>query len=201
MTQATKRIALYLRRSTQEQNLERQERDLREFAARCGHEVVSVVSETASGAKNDRKERAKVIELARKREIDAVLVTELSRWGRSTSDLIATVEQLAAWGISLICQTGMDFDLSTPQGKLMLTMMSGVSQFERDLLRERTMSGLENAKAKGKVLGRPEGFNPSDKYADKVLKHLSEGRTVRWISHEMQISTTTIQAIKKRRAS
>ncbi len=203
MTQQSniKRVAIYCRVSTTDQDTARQERDLKAFADRAGYQVVQIFHETASGAKNDRAQRANVIELARGRHIDAVLVTELTRWGRSTVDLLSTLQKLADWNVSVIAQTGMDFDLSTAQGKLMLTLMAGISQFERDLLRERTMSGLAAAKAKGKKLGRQVGQNPSDKYAKKVLHYLADGKTVRWIAEELHISTTTVQAVKRRAAT
>jgi len=202
MTQPNKkRVAIYCRVSTADQNTDRQERDLKAFAKRAGHQVVQIFLETGSGAKNDRVQRAKVIELARGRHIDAILVTELTRWGRSTPDLLSTLEKLADWNVSVIAQTGFDFDLSTAQGKLMLTLMAGIAQFERDLLRERTLSGLAAARARGQKLGRQVGQNPSDKYAKKVLKYLADDKTVRWIAEELHISTTTVQAIKKRAAA
>jgi DNA invertase Pin-like site-specific DNA recombinase len=77
-------VAIYCRVSTDDQSCERQEGDL---AKRAGHRIVGVYKETASGAKNDRVERKKVMALARAREIDVILVTELSRWGRSTRTL------------------------------------------------------------------------------------------------------------------
>ena len=193
-----KRAAIYCRVSTDDQNCGRQERDLRAFADRAGYEVSHVVVETASGAKNDRKERAKVLKLAQRRDIDVVLVTELSRWGRSTTDLLETLNRLASFNVSVIAQTGMTFDLSSAQGKLMLGVMASLAEFERDLLRERVKSGLSAAKAKGVKLGRQVGQNPSDKYSTAVLKHLSQGRSYRWISHEMQISKTTVAAIAHR---
>src|SRR5262245_3511959 len=83
-------VAIYYRVSTDDQSCARQERDLRAFARRAGHRIVAAFKETASGAKNDRVERKKVMALAQAREIDAILVTELSRWGRSTQDLVQT---------------------------------------------------------------------------------------------------------------
>ena len=80
-------VAIYCRVSTDDQCCERQERDLRTFAKRAGHRIVGVYKETASGTKNDRVERKKVMALARAREIDVILVTELSRWGRSARTL------------------------------------------------------------------------------------------------------------------
>ena len=85
------RAVLYCRVSTADQSCERQERDLLAFAARSDYEVIGVFKETGSGAKLDRAERKKVMALAQARRIDTILVTELSRWGRSTLDLLETL--------------------------------------------------------------------------------------------------------------
>jgi Resolvase, N terminal domain len=111
------RAVLYCRVSTADQSCARQERDLTAFAARAGYEVVGVFKETGSGAKLDRAERKKAVALAQRREIDAVLVTELSRWGRSTLDLLHTLRELEARGVSVIAMNGLTFDLSTPHGQ------------------------------------------------------------------------------------
>jgi putative DNA-invertase from lambdoid prophage Rac len=140
-------VAIYCRVSTDDQSCERQERDLQAFARRAGHRVVGIFKETASGARNDRAERRKVMELARARQIDAIVVTELSRWGRSTQDLVQTLDDLHSWKVSVLAQTGLSFDLSTASGKLMRTIMAGLAEFERDLIRERVKSGLASAKA------------------------------------------------------
>ena len=125
------RAALYCRVSTADQSCERQERDLTAFAQRAGYAVVGIYKETGSGARMDRVERRKVIALAQRREIDAVLVTELSRWGRSTVDLLHTLEDLQAWRVSVIALNGFAFDLSTAAGRMMATVIAGVAQFER----------------------------------------------------------------------
>jgi DNA invertase Pin-like site-specific DNA recombinase len=130
-------VAIYCRVSTDDQSCERQERDLCGYANRAGHIIVGVFKETASGARNDRVERAKVMALAQARKIDAILVTELSRWGRSTQDLVQTLDDLHGWKVSVLAQTGLSFDLSTSTGKLMRTIMAGLAEFERDLIRER----------------------------------------------------------------
>jgi putative DNA-invertase from lambdoid prophage Rac len=83
--------AIYCRVSTADQSCERQERDLTAFAARAGYEVIGIFKETDSGVRLDRTERRKVLALVQRRDIDAVLVTELSRWGRSTVDLLASL--------------------------------------------------------------------------------------------------------------
>ncbi|WP_243643723.1 recombinase family protein, partial [Klebsiella pneumoniae] len=87
------RAAIYCRVSTADQSCERQEFDLRAFAGRAGYDVVGIFKETGSGTKLDRAERKKVLALAQSRQIDAILVTELSRWGRSTLDLLNTLRE------------------------------------------------------------------------------------------------------------
>src|SRR5262249_23286403 len=126
--QMGQRVAIYCRVSTDDQSCERQERDLRAFAKRAGHKVVAIFKETASGADDAPPERNKVMQLAQAREIDAILVTELSRWGRSTQDLVKTLDDLHAWRVSVLAQTGLSFDLSTPSGKLMRTIMAGLAE-------------------------------------------------------------------------
>ncbi|HKM74153.1 MAG TPA: recombinase family protein, partial [Stellaceae bacterium] len=159
------RAALYCRVSTADQSCDRQERDLRAFAKRSGFEIVGVYKEKASGAKTDRIERKKVMALAQAREIDAILVTELSRWGRSTIDLVQTLQSLQAWDVSVFAVTGLQFDLSTPHGKMIASVMAALAEFERDLIRERIKSGIAAAKARGKRLGRQPGQRPSDRKA------------------------------------
>ena len=89
-----------------------------------------------------RPERAKVLASARGREIDAILVTELSRWGRRTQDLVQTLDDLHGWKVSVLTQTGLSFDLSTASGKLMRTIMASLAEFERDLIRELVRSNI-----------------------------------------------------------
>ena len=194
-------VAIYCRVSTDDQSCERQERDLRAFAKRAGHKIVAVFTETASGAKNDRVERKKVMALAQAREIDAILVSELSRWGRSTQDLVQTLDDLHSWKVSVLAQTGLSFDLSTASGKLMRTIMAGLAEFERDLIRERVKSGIAAAKARGVVLGRQEGQRPSDKKAEKVLKLHNEGLSYRLIGRNLGLSKNTVMNIIRRQAA
>jgi DNA invertase Pin-like site-specific DNA recombinase len=136
------RVAIYCRVSTDDQSCERQERDLRALAERAGHEVVGVYMEKASGACNDRQERKKVIAMVQARQIDAVLVTEISRWGRSTKDLFETLDELHDRGVSVLPSNGQSFDISSANGRLMRTIISALAEFERGLIKERVKSGL-----------------------------------------------------------
>jgi DNA invertase Pin-like site-specific DNA recombinase len=189
-------VAVYCRVSTDDQSCERQERDLRTFARRADHQVVTVFKETASGAEDDRPERKKVMRLAQAREIDAILVTKLSRWGRSTQDLAKTLDDLHGWRVSVLAQTGLSFDLGTATGKLMRTIMAGLAEFERDLIRERVKSGLAAAKARGVVLGRQIGQRPSDKKAKRVLALHREGLSYRRIGRN--VGKNTVMDIVRR---
>lgn len=108
------------------------------------------------------------------------MVTELSQWGRSTQDLLDTLSRLSAWKISVVAINGMTFELNTPHGCMMATMLAGISQFERDLLSERVKSGLAAAKARGKKLGRQLGQRPkSNRLAPKALEAIKEGKSYR----------------------
>ena len=194
------RAAIYCRVSTQDQSCERQERDLTAFATRASYEVVGVFKETGSGAKLDRAERKKVLALAQERAIDAVLVTELSRWGRGTLDLLHTLQELEARRVSVIAMSGLAFDLVTPHGRMMATVLASLAEFERELIRERVRSGMAAAKARGKRLGRQPGQRPkSDRLAPKVLALVAQGRSYRPIGRELGLSKNTVADIVRRK--
>jgi DNA invertase Pin-like site-specific DNA recombinase len=195
MVQSIKNVAIYARVSTQDQSCERQIAELTEYADRCGYTVVANFKEKASGAKNDRAERKKVIQLARQKKIDAVLVLELSRWGRSTEDLLATIRELAERQVALKALNGLDLDIHSAQGKLILTVMSGISEFERDLITERVNSGIAHAQKHGTKTGNPFGRPVFDR-AERVQRLLEQGLSVRAVAEKMQISKTTVMKVK-----
>jgi DNA invertase Pin-like site-specific DNA recombinase len=197
--QLVQRVAIYCRVSTTDQSCERQERDLLEYAALAGFEVVGVWKEKVSGVKYNRTERKVVMALAQSHSIDAILVTEMTRWGRSTIDLIETLQSLHSWHVSLIAQTGLQFDLSTPQGRLIAHLMASLAEFERDLVRERVRSGIAAAKARGQKLGRQQGQRvKADKLSPQVLQLVKSGYSYRKIAEKLNLSKTTVNDIVKR---
>jgi DNA invertase Pin-like site-specific DNA recombinase len=191
--------ALYCRVSTVDQTCARHERDLKPFAKNAGYKIVVVWKETGSGAKDDRADRKKIRALAQARKIDVVLVTELTRWGRSMLDLFHTPQDLQSWDVLLVAQTGLQFDLGTEQGKLIASLMAALAEFERDLLRERVGSGIAAAQKRGVVFGRRPGQRiKADRFAPKVLKLVGEGQSYREISHRRGLSKNTVLQIVKR---
>src|SRR5664280_1266247 len=136
----TFRAGLYARVSTHDQKtLPMQNRAMREYAARRGWTVVMQVKEVGSGAAQ-REAREKLLEAARRREIDGVLVWRLDRWGRSVTDLLATLQELEHLGVGFVSLTEA-LDLTTPAGRAMAGLLAVFAAFERAILRERTWAG------------------------------------------------------------
>jgi putative DNA-invertase from lambdoid prophage Rac len=148
------RAGLYARVSTQDQQtLPLQMRAVREYAATRGWTIVLQVKEVGSGV-SERELRQKLMEAARRREIDIVLVWRLDRWGRSLPDLVSTLEELNHLGVGFVSLTEA-LDLTTSTGRAMAGLLSVFAAFEHEILRERVRAGLEHARQNGKRLGRP----------------------------------------------
>jgi len=148
------RAGLYARVSTNEQQtLAMQNRVMREYSARRGWMIAMQVREVNSGAAR-RESREKLLEAARRREIDLVLVWRLDRWGRSVTDLLVIFQELEHLGVGFVSLTEA-LDLTTPAGRAMAGLLAIFAEFEREILRERTRAGLAHARENGKRLGRP----------------------------------------------
>lgn len=150
------RAVLYHRVSTLDQDQAGARNELRAAATARGMTVALEIEETGSGARNDRPGLAKLMHAAQRGDIDAVLVRHLDRFGRSALDLLANIQQLEDSGVRFIA-VAQSLDIK-PSGdamsKLILTVLSGVAAFERELIRERTILGLTKARQAGKLLGR-----------------------------------------------
>ncbi len=157
MAAAGKRGALYHRVSTVDQNPAAARKELRDAAKRYGLRVVLDVEETGSGANNDRPGLVRVMDAARRGQVDTVLVWKLDRFGRSSLDLLTNLRTLESSGTRFVSIThGIDI---RPGGeamsRLLLTLLSAVAEFERDLIVERTKLGIARAREEGKQIGRP----------------------------------------------
>src|SRR4051795_9684908 len=148
------RAGLYARVSTQDQQtLPMQNRAMREYAARRGWTIAMQVKEVGSGAVQ-RQRREELLEAARRREIDVVVVWRLDRWGRSVPDLVVTLRELTDLGIGFVSLTEA-LDLTTPTGRAMAGMLAVFAEFEREILRERVRAGIAQARKEGRPHGRP----------------------------------------------
>src|SRR5579859_2349306 len=143
------RAGLYARVSTiDQQTLPMQNRAMREYAGRRGWTIALQVHEVNSGAVQ-REARERLLEAARRREIDVVLVWRLDRWGRSVTDLLATLQELEHLGVGFV-SLNEALDLTTPAGRAMAGLLSVFAEFEREILREPTRAGLAQARLNSK---------------------------------------------------
>lgn len=148
------RVGIYARVSTlDQQTLPMQIRALRDYADKRGWAVAAQVKEVGSGV-SEREQRQQLIDAARRREIDVVLVWRLDRWGRSVADLVSTLQELTELGVGFVSLTEA-LDFTTPVGRAMAGLLAVFAAFERDILRERVRAGLDYARTFGKRLGRP----------------------------------------------
>ncbi len=182
------RVGIYARVSTREQSPESQLLDLRQFCAARGWEIVKeFVDVGISGAKDERPALRDLQEHAKRRLIDVVLVWRFDRFARSLKHLLNTLHELNELRIHFVSyQEGLD--TSTAQGRLTFSLVGAIAEFERELARERIMSGLRNARAKGSQLGRPN----AEFDLEKALQMHKEGRNLREIGAELNVSAATL---------
>jgi DNA invertase Pin-like site-specific DNA recombinase len=149
-----KRAALYVRVSTGEQHTEAQERALRDYVQRRGWSEHKIYRDKCTGASATRPGLDELLKDCRRRAIDVVVVWKFDRFARSLKNLISGLEFCRALGIDFVSVTEA-VDTSLPAGEMLFQMIGAVAQFERSLTAERVKSGLANARANGKILGRP----------------------------------------------
>jgi len=185
------RAGLYARVSTNDQQtLPMQTRALREYVARRGWTLAMQIREVGSGA-IERHAREQLMEAARRREIDVVLVWRLDRWGRSVTDLLATLQELEHLGVGFVSLTEA-LDLTTPAGHAMAGLLAIFAEFEREILRERTRAGLAHARQNGKQLGRPM---TAGLQATEIRKLYRAGVAKAEIARRLQIGRTSVRRI------
>lgn len=174
----------YARVSTKDQNLDLQLDALR------GEGCKKVYEEKASGAKSDRLQLIQMIEQLR--EGDTVIVWKLDRLGRSLRDLVRRVAEIQDKGAEFKSLHD-SIDTTTPQGKLTFHLFAALAEFERDIIAERTLAGLEAARARGRKGGRPKGLSKKAKDKAMISETLySQGKPVSEICDYLNISKSTL---------
>lgn len=191
------RVALYARVSTnKDQTVDNQLLALRDWAAGRGHTIVAEFKdEGISGAKGRDKRPGldAMLKAAVLGKLDMVAVTALDRLGRSLPHLITTVGELEALKVGLFVRD-LALDTSTPAGQLMFHVMGSLAQFERALIRERTLLGLDRARKQGKRLGRP---TVSDHKEQKIAALLKAGTSINRIMRLAGVAKSVVYRIKK----
>jgi len=188
---STPRVALYARVSTKNngQDPETQLIALREYAQARKFEVFGeYVDVGISGSKEKRPSLNRLMDHARRRRFDTVLVARFDRFARSTRHLVLALEEFNALGVDFISLSE-SVDTSTPMGKMVYTVIAAVAELERSLIRERVVMGLQRAKAQGKKLGRPRG---SAQDVDTIHRLRREGLSLLQIAKRLNTSKSSV---------
>ena len=180
-------VAIYCRVSTNQQDSDMQLSELRNYCQQKSWNIAhEYVDKGISGAKTSRPQLDRMMRDASEAKLDAVLVWKLDRFGRSLKHLLTSIEFLESFGVSFISFKDA-IDLSTPQGRLLFQLLAAMAEFERELIRERTRSGLANAKRKGVTLGRPS----LDIQPEQVRALKDSGATWNQVSETLSCSPAT----------
>jgi DNA invertase Pin-like site-specific DNA recombinase len=163
---------------------------MRAYVAQRNWTVVTEVRDVSSGALQ-RPRREQLLQAARRRQIDAVLVWRLDRWGRSVADLMVTLQELNELGVGFVSLTEA-FDLTTPTGRAMAGLLAVFAEFEREILRERVRAGIAQARQHGKPHGRPP---TARRKATQVRKLFVGGLSQSAIARQLAIGRTSVRRI------
>lgn len=185
-----KLVAIYARVSTDKQKVDMQLDELRQYVKRAGNKIYKeFIDEGFTGKNTQRPAFKEMMELARQRKFDVLLVWKLDRLSRSLKDLINTLDELGHFGIDFISHDN-QIDTTTSQGRLIFSVVGAVAEFERDIISERIKAGLKNARSKGKRLGRP----PVSPIIIKQAKELrAQGLSYRKIGKRLGISESMVR--------
>ena len=192
------RVGIYARISTTDQRCSQQLRDLRQYVQARGWELEGeYVDHGLSGRKDSRPAMDRLLQAARQRAVDVIVVWKLDRWGRSMSHFVASVQELRRFGVRFIAITqGIDTDESNPTSKLTLNLLAAFAEFEHELMVERTRAGLARARREGRIGGR----RPLVIDRGKLQRLAEEGRSTREIGAALGISAATVSRILRRAA-
>lgn len=185
-----KRTGIYVRVSTLEQSTELQRKELEAFVRARGWNLAYVYEDKQTGTTNNRTALKCLLDDARSRKIDIVVVWKLDRFFRSLKDLVVTLQELNDLGVAFISLKD-QIDLTTASGRLLTQMIGAFAEFEAALIRERVISGLQNAKRKGKRLGRPRTVVETN----KITEMASQGLSQRQIADSLGVGKGSVQRV------
>ena len=191
-----KRAAIYARVSTVDgrQDPETQLRQLREYTERRGFPVAREYVDHASGSRNDRAEYRAMLEAARRRQFDVLLVWRYDRFARSLRELVNALAEFESLGIDFISYNE-GADTTTPQGKLLFGIMASLAEFERSLIAERVKAGMQRAKAQGKHTGRPALPSLTRSKIEELLRR-QPPLSLRAIAKQAGVSVQTVANVR-----
>jgi len=188
---ATFRAGIYARVSTLEQKtLPMQLAKMKKYVKDRGWTVAVQVDDIGSGAK-DRPKREEILRAARRREVDAIVVWKLDRWGRSLVDLVTTLKELSELGVGFVSLTEA-IDLTTPTGRAMTGLLAVFAEFERELLRERVTAGIAQARSEGGRHGRPK---TAALRVDQIRGLKRQGLNHSQIARQLNIGRTSVRRL------
>jgi DNA invertase Pin-like site-specific DNA recombinase len=202
------KTVIFTRVSRKDQSYDRQVSELKEYAIRKGWSIETILSEKISGSKTaveDRPSIDKLLNLAKSGTIHKVLISEVSRLGRRTKDLLSIIECLHEYKVSLVVynyqlETLNDEGRVNSMAQFLITLLGDIARMESATLSERINSGLEEAKRKGKKLGRPKGTTVQPEQLlnqyPGIVKDLKSGLSIRKTAAFRQVSIDTVQRVK-----
>jgi len=192
-----RRVAIYTRVSTLDQTIDNQLIELRDHCSKMGWEIVKeYADEGLSGTLSRDKRPAlnSLIKDAYRKKFDSVVCWDFSRLGRSMKELILFLSDMKDKGVG-ICSVRQGFDTSTSMGEIMFQFVGILSSWEREMIRERTLAGLERARREGKTLGRRKVTN--DTMTAKIIELRSAKKSIRAIASEVGVSIGTVSKTLK----
>ncbi len=191
------RVFAYCRVSTTDQTTDNQVREIEAAGFKVDRKRITTETISGSTAATSRPGFAKLVDKLESGDI--LVVTKLDRLGRNAMDVRATVDRLAAEGVRVHCLQLGGVDLTSPAGRMTMSVISAVAEFERDLLIERTQQGLSRAKAAGTRMGRPNALSDGD--ASAALQKLDSGLPVAEVARLFSTSRQTIMRLRDSRAA
>jgi DNA invertase Pin-like site-specific DNA recombinase len=193
----TKKVVIYARVSTLDQTVDNQLIELRDHCSKMGWEIVKEYTDEGLSGTLSREKRPALNAMIKdgyRKKFDTVVCWDISRIGRSMKELVLFLSDMKDRGIG-ICSVRQGFDTSTSMGEIMFQFVGILSSWEREMIRERTLAGLERAKSEGKILGRRKVTN--DTMTAKIIELRNDKKSIRQIASDVGVSIGTVSNVLK----